>query len=314
MKRKVNRVGTSTLTVSLPSRWAKKLDLKPGDEVDVEEDNSNLTIYREKSKKERSKKIDLTKESKRYIRSQIGRLYRYGYSEIIVSYDDPELTKKIKEATNDLLGADIMDTAKNRCTIKIFPIDENEIDFDKNLVKILVTLKYMIEIVEEDIKNNEFLKEEKLTELRNNNWKLKDYIMRNAYLNKIPYEEFNVLSTILFVYEKIGTNLLGFYRMYLEGTKKGINSNKLSPIFKKLYYFIDWFIKIISKKEPVSTAKESAFRKEMRDYHIYLFNELHKDRAIDHPFLTIVYFIVELLDSSVSYLDIYKKEYDNELK
>ena len=35
MKRKVVKHGTSTLTVSLPSLWAKEYGLKPGDELRI---------------------------------------------------------------------------------------------------------------------------------------------------------------------------------------------------------------------------------------------------------------------------------------
>ncbi|MCK5630481.1 MAG: AbrB/MazE/SpoVT family DNA-binding domain-containing protein, partial [Nanoarchaeota archaeon] len=35
MKRKVNKVGQNTLTVSLPSKWVKKLNIKPGDELEL---------------------------------------------------------------------------------------------------------------------------------------------------------------------------------------------------------------------------------------------------------------------------------------
>ena len=35
MKRKVNRVGQNTLTVSLPSKWARKYNIKAGDEIVV---------------------------------------------------------------------------------------------------------------------------------------------------------------------------------------------------------------------------------------------------------------------------------------
>ena len=295
--------------VSLPNKWVRKVGIKRGDEVDVEEGEYGLLVSKGFVQKEKAIDLNLTNESERYIRSQIGRLYRYGYTKIEITFDDTDLIKPIKNSINNLIGADIIDIDNKRCIIRIFPTEESFTDFDRYLIKIFQTLKYMLDIIREDFKTNEFKREETLNELRNNNWKLKDYILRNAFLQKIPYEEFSILSTLLFAYEKIGTNLLGFYRTYLEKTKKNINTQKLEPIFDKLKYFIDWFIKSTSKKEAIPHMNESKFRKEMRDYHIFLFNELHNDKTIDHPFLTIVYFIIELLDSTVSYLEVYKKEY-----
>ncbi|MEA3515438.1 MAG: AbrB/MazE/SpoVT family DNA-binding domain-containing protein [Nanoarchaeota archaeon] len=314
MKRKVCKVGPCTLMVSLPSKWVRNMGIKQGDEMDVEEKDSGLLMSKNIVQKEKLITINVTKESKRYIRSQIGRLYRYGYTKICIIFDDPNLIKLIKDSNNNLIGADIIDLDNTKCVIKIFSIEDSSSEFDKYFIKIFQTLKYMLDIMREDINNNEFKREEILNELRNNNWKLKDYILRNAFLQKIPYEEFSILSTLLFAYEKIGTNLLGFYRMYLEETKRKINSKKIEHTFDKLNSFIDWFIKSISKKEAITHVNESKFRKEMRDYHIFLFNELHNDKTIDHPFLTIVYFIIELLDSTVSYISVYKNEYDKELE
>ena len=42
MKRKINAVGTGTLTVSLPNKWAQKYNLKKGDELNVAEEGGSL--------------------------------------------------------------------------------------------------------------------------------------------------------------------------------------------------------------------------------------------------------------------------------
>ena len=310
MRRKIVKHGPSSLTISLPMKWAKKQGLKPGDELEIEEQDYGLVINKDLPQKERTAEINLTKESERYVRSHIGRLYRYGFTKVVIRFDDPELIKKIKHSTNNLIGADIVDLEKNKCIIKMFPIEEFDIGIDKQLVKIFSTLKYMFSLVKEDMESDEFKREETLNELRNNNWTIKDYALRNAFLQKLPYGEFSILNIIFFAYEKIGTNLLGFYRMYLEGKKRGIDVKKLHHVFEKLEYFLDWFIKASSRRQPITHLEETNFRKEMRNFHIYLFNELHSDTRIDHPFLTITYFAIELLDSSVSFLQVYKRNYE----
>ena len=42
MKRKVNRVGANTLTVSLPSKWAMKYGIKAGDEIEGNEEGKKI--------------------------------------------------------------------------------------------------------------------------------------------------------------------------------------------------------------------------------------------------------------------------------
>ena len=56
MKRKIVKHGPISLTVSLPSKWVKKRNLKAGDEVEVEEHNNGLFIGDFNNKKEHTKK------------------------------------------------------------------------------------------------------------------------------------------------------------------------------------------------------------------------------------------------------------------
>ena len=48
MKRKIVKHGNSTLTVSLPSKWAKNNSLKQGDEIDVIENGKELILNSKK--------------------------------------------------------------------------------------------------------------------------------------------------------------------------------------------------------------------------------------------------------------------------
>ena len=48
MKRKINLVGQNTLTVSLPTKWAKRYNLKKGDEVEVSEEEKNIQLIQKR--------------------------------------------------------------------------------------------------------------------------------------------------------------------------------------------------------------------------------------------------------------------------
>lgn len=297
MRRKVIKQGNGTLTVTLPKQWTKEVGLSGNDEVEVQEKDHTLLISKKLIGKDSVVELRVTKEVKRYIRSLIGRLYVRGYSRINITFDDPDLMNDIRKAVNDLIGADILDFSNNRCVVKMFSAEESG-NLDKNFIKMFNTLQYMVNIIQEDIKKGKFNSEETLNELRNNNWKAKDYVLRNALLHNVTYEEFGFLNNILFIYEKIGTNILAFYRMYLVHNKVDKSMN-----FKKIHNNLDWFLKVIAKKGPISPNEESKFRKEIRDSHIELLN-----KKVNPAYAVIVYFVNELLDSSVSYLSIYKSE------
>ncbi|MBW2987388.1 AbrB/MazE/SpoVT family DNA-binding domain-containing protein, partial [Candidatus Woesearchaeota archaeon] len=44
MKRKVVKQGSATLTVSLPTSWTKKYNIKPGDEIEMEVQDKAILI------------------------------------------------------------------------------------------------------------------------------------------------------------------------------------------------------------------------------------------------------------------------------
>ena len=73
--------------------------------------------------------------------------------------------------------------------------------------------------------------------------------------------------------------------------------------------FLDWFIKYIPKKTEITHIKETGIRKRLNAYNRKIFNELH--RKHNHSLLTVGYYIVEQLESTVSYLSFRKKEYAN---
>ena len=60
MKRKIIRQGHNTLTITLPTDWAKKLNLNAGDEVDLIEDNSSLVINGKQHNGFKTTTIDIT--------------------------------------------------------------------------------------------------------------------------------------------------------------------------------------------------------------------------------------------------------------
>lgn len=129
MKRKVNRVGTNTLTVSLPSKWVKKRDLQPGDELDVNEFNDGLLIGTT-LKKTNSKHIEL--DISEYTYFSLARvlevIYRGAYSSIVLFHNKPtiyyakqdtylNLVVTIKKLVERNIGSEIISQTANRTEI-----------------------------------------------------------------------------------------------------------------------------------------------------------------------------------------------------
>lgn len=135
--RKVQRVGTSSLAVSLPAKWVKEVGLKKGQIVFLKEDESNIlkimTSGQVKKKPVSTIEVngDFCKEPE-----MLGRvlmeIYCLGYDSVkIVSQRrlSSEQVNKIRKITRQLMGMGIMEETPNsiliQCSIDItkFPIN-----------------------------------------------------------------------------------------------------------------------------------------------------------------------------------------------
>jgi len=118
MKRKVVKHGSATLTVSLPSKWAKKYGIHAGDELDIKEDMGKLVITTDKGY-ETIKECNLNLDVCGPIsQSCIGALYKGGADSIRLTFTKPEGMQAVDNSLRDLLGFEIMHQSNNSCIIK----------------------------------------------------------------------------------------------------------------------------------------------------------------------------------------------------
>lgn len=131
MKRKINLVGNNTLTVSLPSKWVKRYNLKKGDEVEVGEDNKLLIISPKiiNINKELKTTIDVSHLDSSTILHTIQVAYRIGYDEIQINFTnetthnptrnfEERVVSVIKRTVDRLIGFEIVDIKPNLVIIK----------------------------------------------------------------------------------------------------------------------------------------------------------------------------------------------------
>jgi len=114
MKRKVNRVGQNTLTVSLPSEWARRQNVKAGDEINVIEEG--LCILIDTTSKRPPTEIVIT-IGDFFLNRLIYSPYLKGYDKIIVRYNTSQMYSKILEASRLLMGFEIVDHADRSCAL-----------------------------------------------------------------------------------------------------------------------------------------------------------------------------------------------------
>ncbi len=204
MKRKLVKQGENTLTISLPSAWVSAFGLKPGDEVELNEENKGLLISTKSDFKPRKGEIDISGLRKSLAYVYISDCYIRGDDEIRVKYDTPELLEVITGTCDSLLGFAIVEQGKNYCVLKDLS-GTTQNDFDMLFRRILLLVESMGENVLEALRKKEvkgLISISKTDEAVN---KFANYCLRS--LNRKGYRDFQKTMhyyTIIALLEQLG--------------------------------------------------------------------------------------------------------------
>ncbi|MEM4884423.1 MAG: phosphate uptake regulator PhoU [Saccharolobus sp.] len=140
--RKVQRLGSSSLFITLPKKWINKWGIKPGDKVILEAlDDGSLRLVAEKAKNNGGKKsilidIDSLKQS---LSNIIPCLYSLGYDEIVLETRKEFSKKDVEDAlymSKHLVGAEIVENSSKRIKLECL-LDTEKIGVESLLRRVL---------------------------------------------------------------------------------------------------------------------------------------------------------------------------------
>lgn len=171
MKRKIVKHGPASLTVSLPMKWAKKEEIKAGDEVEVEETPEGLLIQKEHFSKEKAIKLDFSHLEQRHMKWAIAICYKEGYDDIRIRYEQPEIIGMIESELVSFPGFEITEQSKNSCTIKNIAIELVD-EYDSTVRRNFLNSISMFEMIIEKIKEKKFKEMKELVKMEEINNKL----------------------------------------------------------------------------------------------------------------------------------------------
>lgn len=157
--RKLQLIGGSSYMVSLPKNWVKVNELKQGDDIYLQVEDSVITLY-PKSFREFSRitsvQIDrIQRLDEKFLRRYIYALYLQGIDEIVISDEkiNARAVSKIGEIVKDLIGMEIIDASEGKVVLKCL----TSTDFDVYGVVRRMTqiIQSMITTVIEGIENKD---------------------------------------------------------------------------------------------------------------------------------------------------------------
>ncbi len=241
MKRKVVKQGVATLTVSLPSKWSRKFDLKNGDEINVDEQGDALIVTNRSAKSLRERQIDIS-DLYPLVNITLIKAYQHGHDEIKLVYNNPELLEKCQRAISELIGMEIVEQGNSYCVLKDIAGNNTE-EFDVLYRRTFLLLKGMIE------DGLSALKDKNISVVKNIALRDKDLNKFSnlclRQLNKSGYKDFTktpVIYSIIQRVEEIGDEYKHFFSFVANNNVEVHSSlfglyDKIASLFRLCYEF-----------------------------------------------------------------------------
>jgi len=270
MKRRIIQIRDSTQLVSLPREWCKAMNLKKGDEIDVNVQDDAIILSKEFKPKASKAEIDVSGSKEGVILNILRELYEGGFDEIVVKFSSPKTTNKfnrrvdiiqtVEDFTTKMTGMEIVKKSNNMIFLKEVSLSNPE-ETDELINRMLWTLvDYMQEfqkaINENDVSelSSTFVQYERILNRQTN------YCMR--ILSKNRYKELVKTSYLMqFVrnIEEIGDKIAD---MSEEISADNIPIKELKPVVKDLKDIITYFADIARsfRKEIVDKIYEIKVR------------------------------------------------------
>ena len=282
MKRKVIKQGPATLMISLPSKWAKNIGLKQGDEVELIEKGNGLLISSGSVSEGKECLIELKNiKQPRQISRPIFIQFRKGYDIMKITFDDRSILDHIRRYLDVMMGFEITEQGNNYCIIKnVAKIDSSEFD---NLFRryFLVTLRMADESIN-FIEKKDFVSLKDTALLENTQNKLYATCSRMVNKSTLPRDRATAMFLLLQRMEDIGDDYK-YMCQYLNQLKPKNVSKEIIKLYKDINVMLrntyDFYYKkesifanniISDKKKLIVTALdllEKVQKKELRLVH-----------------------------------------------
>lgn len=275
MKRRIIKQGHNTLTVTLPSKWVASHGVKPGNEVEItEQDNALVISTSGNGMASSSITLDISGLSAPLIWRYISSAYRAGYDEIAVtgigsgkkalysafSYNTLEYLKDgshsqtssldmspmetVSAVVNRLIGVEIIDQKPDYCLIKDLS-DVSDKEFENALRRIFILVQTEADNIREGFTGKpEGLKSIHIVDT--NLDRFEDFCFR--VLNKKGYSTLrktSIMHSLIFTLEMIGDELKKIAIHMLDN--KGSYTQAVKELFDVQVQQIQHFYKLFYK-------------------------------------------------------------------
>lgn len=258
MRRKVIQIADSTQLVSLPRAWAKEHNIKKGDELEVNAQKNKVIISTEKELEYETVDVDITNLDRSSLMFLIRALYKKGYDEINLKFNnqlttyyrrnqDVKVISAIHKEVNRLNGLEIVQQKENFCKLKtISRTDDKELDsmMRRTFILLVDAAKDVIDAA----KNGDPVLLETIEEKHDTLTKFISYCLRTINKRKTEDKNTHFLYHIIATIDKI-VDILKNCSRELEGFNKKIKKESIE-VLDKTYASFQKFYELFYKYNP----------------------------------------------------------------
>jgi len=239
MKRKIIKQGPSSFMITLPKDWIRQKEIMKGQELNVEIAGETVIISIEGGDTDKGI-LDL--EFNELDLEQIHTLYSQGFSGVNIQFKSEKEFKKIKKIIDTLTGADILERGKNKVNILFYDLKIN-LEKNKLMVKILSLIKWQIQSLREELKENKLRSKEEIFEIYLEILSKISFLLRFIFYRKrisIDFINYKISSEHL---KNIQKGILSFYEKSAGKSSKIKNYDILKSFENCLIKLIELFSK-----------------------------------------------------------------------
>lgn len=277
MQRKIIKQGHNTLTITLPSEWAKRFNLAAGKEIDMIERDNGLFVSVEKNGEYKKAEFNIDGKNIPTLWKYFMAVYREGYDELLVrftpetSVENPykffsqhkldarykkerekrTVQEAIRSFISRFIGFEIIEHGKDFVLVKEMG-EPTTREFDNSLRRVFLLIQQMAEETLNAIKTNNAKILSHTHDVDINLDKFHDYCIRilNKTGNKEP-KKTSLLFSTLYLLELIGDEFknISHHFLYDFPNSKLSNMEKVGEEIKEMLdEFYNLFYKFDEKK------------------------------------------------------------------
>ncbi len=259
MKRKAIQLAGKTLVVSLPNQWARKYNVRKGDEMEVEEVEKRIVISPQNDIAGDRIEIDVS-GTLPMTKRILGALYKAGYDEMNIHFSSPEELALIHEVIREeFVGFEVAHIGKKNVTAreisKIMPSE-----FEPMLKRMFMIILTMAKDSVEALKSNDKAWLKNIAMMDKDTNKIADFCRRA--LNKAGYSDFKKTPAMYFIVEQLEKIGDAYRDICSYGAEKKLEAGFIL-LLQEVNAFFELFYRIFYKFELMRMAELERRRKEL---------------------------------------------------